>query len=165
MNAILPTSTTSKRNYSANIDMTPMVDLGFLLITFFIFTSTMNEAKALKLIMPNENDRVPPAVKESHVATVILGQGNLVFYYEGFPENAFKNKNYQQTHFGKDGVREMIMEKKRHVGQDIIILIKTTPDCSYGNLVDAMDEMNITNVEKWMVLDASPEEQMKLGKH
>jgi biopolymer transport protein ExbD len=164
MNAIIPASDSSKRNHSAFIDMTPMVDLGFLLITFFIFTSSMNEPRALRLIMP-KIDGVPPDVKESHVATILLGKSNTIYYYEGFLEKALLNKTFIQTHFGKNGVREMIMEKKKKTGQELIILLKTSMECNYGNMVDAMDEIKITNVLKWMVFDASPEEQNLIRNH
>ena len=156
MNAIQPTNSSSKRNHSAFIDMTPMVDLGFLLITFFIFTSAMGENKAMKLIMPDNRGTFD--LKESHVATIVLGKDHRVYYYEGFLKEAIETNSIQNTRFGNQGVRKLVMSKKSRIGQDIVVLVKPSEDCAYSDIVDAMDEMIITNVEKWMLLDADTAE-------
>ena len=163
MNAIQPTNSSSKRKHSAFIDMTPMVDLGFLLITFFIFTSAMGENKALKLTLPDK--RGTSDVKKSHVATIVLGKDNKVYYYEGFLEEAIETNSIRNTGFGNQGIRELVMNKKSRIGQDIVVLVKPSEDCSYSDIIDAMDEMVITNVEKWMLLDADSTEYKLLQKH
>jgi biopolymer transport protein ExbD len=155
MNAIQPTSSSSKTKHSAFIDMTPMVDLGFLLITFFIFTSAMGEKKAMKLYMPDKGNS---DVKQSHVATISLGKDHKVYYYEGFLNEAIKKNSVITSGFGKDGVRNLLMKKKNQIGQDIIVLVRPSEDCTYSDIVDAMDEMIITNVDKWVLMDADREE-------
>src|SRR5687767_12855754 len=81
---ITPQSTnTSRRSPSKyiRIDMTPMVDLGFLLITFFIFTASMAENKALKLFMPADGST--STIGNSTVITALLGADNKLYLYEG----------------------------------------------------------------------------------
>jgi len=161
MNAIQPTNSSSNRKHSAFIDMTPMVDLGFLLITFFIFTSAMGENKAMKLTMPDKRGSFD--LKESHVATIVLGKDHRVYYYEGFLKKAMETNSIRSTSFGNQGVRKLVMNKKNLIGQDIVVLIKPSEDCAYSDIVDAMDEMIITNVDKWMLLDADTTEYKLLS--
>jgi biopolymer transport protein ExbD len=66
-------------------DLTPMGDLGFLLITFFIFTTIMSQPTAMKLFLPKDADKPDEQnkIKESGALTILLGGDNTVFYYEG----------------------------------------------------------------------------------
>jgi biopolymer transport protein ExbD len=82
---------------SLRIDMTPMVDLGFLLITFFIFTTTMSEPKVMNLAMPKEQGD-STEVKQSRSLTLILAGDDKIYAYEGMTQQPNKNKNNQPTH-------------------------------------------------------------------
>src|SRR4051812_44848165 len=74
---------------SPRIDMTPMVDLGFLLITFFILTTTMNKPQAMELNMPDKTqDNQEQPVKASHSLTLILGKFDKVYWFTGTPKEA-----------------------------------------------------------------------------
>jgi biopolymer transport protein ExbD len=101
------------KKLSTRVDMTPMVDLGFLLITFFVFTSTMNEPKSLNLNMPKDDvkEDQKTEVKESSVLTILLGKGDKVYYYEGklLPDAS----NFKSSTF-KD-IRKVIIDKKAEV--------------------------------------------------
>lgn len=101
------------KKLSTRVDMTPMVDLGFLLITFFVFTATMNEPTALDLNMPKDVDdpNKKTEVKESGVLSILLGKGDQVYYYEGKLEpdaSNFKTTTYK-------GIRDVIIKKKQEV--------------------------------------------------
>lgn len=72
---------------STRVDLTPMVDLGFILITFFIFTSTLAEPKLMKLQMPNDSDN-PTKVCESCALTLVADGNNQLYYYEGNADTA-----------------------------------------------------------------------------
>src|SRR5438034_1835893 len=73
------------KKLSTRIDLTPMVDLGFLLITFFIFTTTLAKPTGLKINLPKDVDKPEEQTKtkESGTITFLLGKDNHVFYYEG----------------------------------------------------------------------------------
>lgn len=101
------------KKLSTRVDMTPMVDLGFLLITFFVFTATMNEPTTLDLNMPKDVDdpNKKTEVKESGVLSILLGKGDQVYYYEGKLEpdaSNFKTTTYK-------GIRDVIIKKKQDV--------------------------------------------------
>lgn len=101
------------KKLSTRVDMTPMVDLGFLLITFFIFTATMSTPKAMDLRMPKDVDdpNKQNEAKESGALTIMLGKGNQVYYYEGkLDESA---SGFTPTTW--KGIRDEIIDKKRRV--------------------------------------------------
>jgi biopolymer transport protein ExbD len=142
-----------------------MVDLGFLLITFFIFTSTMAEKKAMKLYMPS--DKGTSSAPESKVVTVLLASNNKVYTYEGKFEDALKeNKVIPTTYNLSSGIGQVIRNKQKRLQafnknegrNDLIYLIKPTKQSTYSNIVDALDEATINDVKKYMVVEPSPEE-------
>ena len=104
------------KKLSTRVDLTPMVDLGFLLITFFIFTTTMSQPTALKLMLPKdaENPEEQNKAKESGVITLLLGKDNTVFYYEGQLDNTasnFKSSNLDAVLNGElDPVIDALLE-------------------------------------------------------
>src|SRR5215212_10021358 len=101
------------KKLSTRVDMTPMVDLGFLLITFFIFTTTMSTPTTMGLIMPKDekDPKDLTEVKESAALTVMLGKGDQVYYYMGQLKS--DGSNFLSTNF-KD-VRKVIQDKRKEV--------------------------------------------------
>jgi len=71
---------------STAIDMTPMVDLAFLLLTFFVLTSTFSKPKVLRMIFPEKIDKNDPAMKAPEVKnglTILLTGDDKIYYYRG----------------------------------------------------------------------------------
>lgn len=101
------------KKLSTRVDMTPMVDLGFLLITFFVFTATMSSPTTLDLNMPKDVDdpEKKTEVKESGVLSVLLGKADQVYYYTGKLEP--DASNFKQTTY--KGIRQIIIDKKKEV--------------------------------------------------
>lgn len=167
------TKKTKRRPHAyIRIDMTPMVDLGFLLITFFIFTTTISENKAMKLFMPVDKEPGTPT-GESNVLTVLLGGANKVYAYEGkFEEAVNQNRIIATTYNEGDGIGNIIRKKQKQLQQlnkkdgrnGLVFLIKPTAQSSYKNVVDALDETIINDIKRYMVIDASAEEKSQLQK-
>ena len=81
---------------STKIDMTPMVDLAFLLLTFFVLTSTFNKPKAMELAFPKEDVDSTKNIKVNNALTILLGGEDNIYYYYGefYPENNVKTVSY-----------------------------------------------------------------------
>ena len=73
------------KKMSTRIDMTPMCDLGFLLITFFVLVTTFSKPSAMDLIIPAKEDKTvdPPPIKESKVLQIVLGDNDKLYYFRG----------------------------------------------------------------------------------
>jgi len=137
---------------STRIDMTPMVDLAFLLLTFFILTTTLSKPQTMEITMPEKPkpDDKPPEVNEKKVLTLVLGANDKVYWYVGITEPEAK-----KTDFSKDGVRKVLIEKKSEI-RDLIVLIKAMDEAKYKNMVDILDEMTISNVQRYAIVDITP---------
>lgn len=151
-----------QKKKSTRIDMTAMVDVAFLLLTFFILTTTMNSQKVMQLNVPPKpkdditEDDVKVDVKESKMMTIILGKNDKVYYYFGITE-----PDLLRTDFSDNGIRSKVKKHLFKPGQerckgketegcwDPIIVIKPMEQSSYRNLVDILDEMTITDAKKY----------------
>jgi biopolymer transport protein ExbD len=160
------------KKLSTRVDMTPMVDLGFLLITFFIFTTTMSTPSMMKLYMPKDekDPKDLTEVKESGALTIMLGKGNGIYYYEGqiMPDGSnFKSTTYHD-------IRDVIIKKKQDVmklgrslgypkdtlDKDFVVVIKPNKESTYKNAVDILDEMTINQVHRFALVDITDDENM-----
>jgi biopolymer transport protein ExbD len=158
------------KKLSTRVDMTPMVDLGFLLITFFIFTTTMSTPATMKLFMPKDekDEKDKTEIKQSGALTIMLGKNNGVYYYEGqIKEDGsnFKTSTYKE-------IRDVIINKKKQVmsnglalgypkdtlDKDFVVVIKPNTEATYKNTVDILDEMTINQVHRFALVDITEDE-------
>jgi biopolymer transport protein ExbD len=142
------------KKLSTRVDLTPMVDLGFLLITFFIFTTTMSQPTAMPLYLPKDVQKPEEQnkVKASAVITLMLGKENQIYYYEGDDPTKIKGSNFKD-------VRDVVLDKKRRTDpKDFVVVLKPTVDATYRNTVDIIDEMTIDGVKRFAMVDISPAE-------
>lgn len=142
------------KKLSTRIDLTPMVDLGFLLITFFIFTTTMSQPTAMKLFLPKDTEKPEEQnkVKASGALTLMLGKADQVYYYEGDDPTKIQATTYK-------GLRDVIINKKKTTDpKDMVVVIKPTQDATFKNTVDALDEMTINVIKRYAMVDISPDE-------
>jgi biopolymer transport protein ExbD len=153
------------KKLSTRVDLTPMVDLAFLLISFFMLTTQLSKSVAMDLNMPKKDPTIKPEpVKESKVLNLILDKDDKVWHYEGTTVVGLK-----KTDFSPKGLRDVILKKQKIVdkkfGKDkdgdtqTIVLIKTTKEANYKNLVDVLDEMDITKTKIYSIQDLAPIEQ------
>lgn len=156
------------------VDLTPMVDLGFLLITFFMFTTTMAKPTAMELQMPYKEPNMKPTalspVKNSTAMTILLGKDHRIYYYYGMGADLQHPPEVKVTSFKDiDGIRNAIAAKKKMIQElinsgaahidatdQLTIMIKPTDNSSTDDLVNMLDEMRINSVQVYAVTDITP---------
>jgi biopolymer transport protein ExbD len=161
------------KKHSLKTDMTPMVDLGFLLITFFVFTAKLSEPVVMNLNMPKESTETMQLGK-SAALTILLDKNDAIYYYHGDWQEAKENAEIYKTSFSPvDGLRKLIIEKQKQLaitdkreGRDaLMLLVKASNEATYKNMVDALDEAVINGVKKYMILKPMAEEFSYLENH
>ncbi|MDU1893029.1 MAG: biopolymer transporter ExbD [Dysgonomonas sp.] len=169
------------KKHLLRVDFTPMVDMNMLLITFFMFCSTLSIPQVMDIAMPaNEGDAKIP---ESKTVTMLLGENNKIYYYEGIANyedytslkeadymeirkvllerNAvvvsqmknLKQKLYNKQISDKEYSTQLAELKKSKDG--LIVVIKPTKDSNFENLVNTLDEMQICGIDKYTIVDMS----------
>ena len=143
------------KKQSTKIDMTPMVDLGFLLLTFFILTTTFAKPQTMEINMPvkTENPDDQSKLKASNALTLLLGENDKVYWYAGLPDEPAA-PGVQVTDFSASGVRKVLLDRKSN--PKLTVLIKPMKESRYKNLVDVLDEMSITDTNKYAIVDVDP---------
>jgi biopolymer transport protein ExbD len=180
MTEILPTSCEfgqhrrhrTMKKHSVRTDMTPMVDLGFLLITFFVFTAELSKPAVMKLNMPREESD-SMLVGSSNALTILLGTNDGIYYYHGNWNEAFSTHQVFKTNLSvTNGVGKVIRDKQRWLDLNnkkekrngLVLLIKAGNGATYKNVIDALDETLINAVTRYTLLPADPEENTWMEK-
>jgi len=139
------------------IDMTPMTDLAFLLLTFFMLTTTFSNPQAMELVMPLKPDPEEAAqvqaVKESKALSIVLSGEDRIFWYMGLTD-----PEVEETDFSEQGIREVLRQKQATVDK-LVVLIKPDEDSRFENLVDILDEMNLNQIERYTLVEIQEEDQ------
>jgi biopolymer transport protein ExbD len=183
------------KKMSTRIDMTPMVDLAFLLLTFFILTSTFNKPKALDLAFPAKpkDTDIVDKTKANGISILITGDDKVYWY----PGQLKPESEVQKTDYSKNGLRmiftngnskiivkmnqlrkeaqgwnyapaiadSIFKSKAKPIKGDpdaLVVLIKADDKASYKNVIDVVDELNITDIGKFAIVDMTSEEKARL---
>ena len=157
------------KKQSTRVDLTAMVDLAFLLITFFMLTTTLSKKKSMDLAMPDNSVKTSQlAVAATRSMTILLGSHNKIEWYMGEPGKSAPTVD----NYGKDGLRKALIENGKKVAEThaapdnyMIVLIKPSDKSTYENLVNTLDEMSITNVQSYAIVKIIPMEVGDLQKN
>ncbi|HEY1023669.1 MAG TPA: biopolymer transporter ExbD [Sphingobacteriaceae bacterium] len=154
------------KKQSTRVDLTAMVDLAFLLITFFMLTTTLAKPQAMDLAMPDKDEEKPDTqldVADNRTMTILLGSNNRLEWYMGLMEKTIEGPTVDN--YGKDGIRKALLEKKKEViaatgdpKKGLIVLIKAGEHSTYKNLVDILDEMAIVKPQTYAIVDITEPE-------
>ncbi len=154
----------SKKN-NPRVDMTPMVDLNFLLLMFFMFTSTFSKPNVMDLGLPakpkpTDPKPEPTEIKLSNSISILLGKDNKVFWHQQ-DQTSLNDQTLMETSFDREGIRKVIEQAKSRAVDPakFTVIIKPTDDAVYKNFVDILDEMAITKSEQYGVTDIKPWEK------
>ena len=158
------------KKQNSKVDLTAMVDLAFLLITFFMLTTSLSKPQSMSLALPDKDPEKPSddiKVDENRTMTVMMGADNKLVYYMGLLENPISGP--KEIAYGKGGIREQLIKSKNEVlaystakgkpEQGMIVIIKPSKKSNYKNVIDVLDEMAIVDVPTYTIVnDFSPEE-------
>ena len=158
---------------NSRVDLTAMVDLAFLLITFFMLTTSLNKPQSMDLGMPDKQKKDEPKdemlVADNRSLTVLLGENDEVKWYLG--QFATPLAGPELTTYGKDGIRKELLSRVKSViaetgdpKKGLIVIIKPSKKSTYRNLVDILDEMAICKVKTYAIVDITKEEVALLDK-
>jgi biopolymer transport protein ExbD len=150
-----------------------MVDLAFLLITFFMLTTTLSKPQSMSLGLPDKEDKPDPKnqvkVDENRTMTILLGDNDKLVRYVGLlatPVNGGAPKDFS---YGKEGIRKELLSRKKLVleytgnkDKGMIVIIKPSKKSNYRNLVDILDEMAIVDVPTYAIVNEYTPEEQKL---
>jgi biopolymer transport protein ExbD len=173
MAAIETSSNPKQKNHkrinkkNTRVDLTPMVDLGFLLITFFVFTTQLSKPTVMSLNMPNDKAGPGDKICASCALTLLLQENNVIQYYEGMPE---LNPVVKQTSFAAGGIRNILLQKKKLLQQlkgkpdDFVVIIKSADKSTFQNFVDIVDEVAINNIKHYYIDEITPVDRKLLSK-
>ena len=162
------------KKQNSKVDLTAMVDLAFLLITFFMLTTTLSKPQSMSLGLPDkdEDDTKNKDIKvdEKRTMTIMMGEDNKLVYYMGLLDSPIAGP--KDIAYGKDGIRKELLSRKKSVieytgdkEKGIIVIIKPGKKSKYKNLVDILDEMAISGVGTYAIVnDFLPKETELLEK-
>jgi len=155
-----------RKKMSTRIDLTPMVDLGFLLVTFFMLTTTFTKPQTMEINLPVKpkgevTEEEQNSLKASKALNILLGADNKLYWYRGLPREPIEPLT--ETNFSADGIRKVLLEKNITV-TDMVVLIKPTNDANYKNVVDILDEMNICNIKRYALVDITQDDLNEVKK-
>jgi biopolymer transport protein ExbD len=170
--------------------MTPMVDLAFLLLTFFILTTTMYKPSTLQLTypVPPEEDQPKDDKKVNNALTLFLTKQDQILYYVGGfkPETQLTHSNFKDIRkvliemnlpsvnrineytkqYNEKKITEQVYDSLKNLSQKqedaLYVIIKPDPDAKFRNVIDMVDEMDISGVGKFAVQDVIKPEEMAL---
>lgn len=145
-----------RQRSSLRIDMTPMVDLGFLLITFFMLTAMLIKPYVLPIEKYSDEDNVAgprKSIQEKNLITILLGENNRVYWFVGATD-----PKIEVTNFSVNGIRKILLSKKAEI-KDLYVFIKASKHSRYQNFIDILDEMKITEIKHYSLMDVTAEDE------
>jgi len=158
------------KKQNTKVDLTAMVDLAFLLITFFMLTTTLSKPQSMSLGLPDKEDdptkNKDVKVDENRTMTILLGDNDKMVRYVGLLATPVAGGTPKDFAYGKEGIRQELLSRKKKVleytgdkNKGIIVIIKPSKKSNYRNLIDILDEMAIVDVPTYAIVnDFSPEE-------
>jgi biopolymer transport protein ExbD len=189
------------KKHGTHIDMTPMVDLACLLLTFFMLTTAFNKPKVMEIILPEkpkENEK-PPELDKDRALNILLVENDKVLWYVGLADPNKTLPVLAESDFSKEGIRKVLLQRNKelftrvsNMKKDVIegklkiprdsvdsrikrfykedksgpiVLIKAGDGVKYRNIVDIMDEMAITNIARYTLVDINPVEKTMVQTH
>lgn len=152
------------KKQSTAVDMTPLADLGFLLITFFMFTTTFSKPNVMGLNMPPKQPTIDnpiddPVIDLTNSISIVIGGDNKLYWHQQ-DKTKLTADQLHETSYSKEGIRNDILAARQRAKtpDNFTVIIKPTDESTYENLVNVLDEMEITESSRYGIVDIAPSE-------
>ena len=154
--------TVRSKKQSTRVDLTAMVDLAFLLITFFMLTTTLAKPQAMDIAKPDKDktDQQELTIADNRTMTILLGANNRLEWYMGLIDKPLTAP--QVDNYGRNGIRKALIENLKKViastgdpSKGLIVLIMPSDQSNYKNFVDILDEMKVSNIDRYAIVEIS----------
>ena len=150
------------KKLNAKVDLTAMISISFLLIIFFMVTIELAKPKSISLGLPDTGGDITCGIscgpRPDRVITILLDDNNKIITYQGlleYPDDKPKTLSY-----GKEGIRKELLTKNKMIPEQLgdrdrgaIVIIKPSKNSNFGNLVSILDEMAITNIQTYNIVN------------
>lgn len=141
-----------KRRIAVRIDMTPMVDVAFLLLTFFMLTTAFSRPQAMEINLPPSDTKVEIAA--SNLMTLRVAADGSIYWNVGTEAP----KKVEWSDF-----RNLIINQNK-ANSRLVTLIKVDRKAKYQDMINIIDELNLDNVTRFSLAPMTPEDQQALAK-
>jgi len=139
-----------KRRVGIRIDMTPMVDVAFLLLIFFMVTTVFRTPQALEINLPPDKE-VEIEVAESKVLSIRVLPDDRAYFKRG------------SDPWARSSVTELTNVFKAYKGnKDLVVVIKIDRECKFSGMVDIIDELDLANLTRFSLGTLTPEERQEV---
>jgi biopolymer transport protein ExbD len=144
-----------KKRAGVRVDMTPMVDVALLLLTFFMLTTVFNKPQTMELNLPPD-DNVQVEVAASTLLTVRVLPDMKIYWNMGNEPTALKLVTFKE-------LRPLLVEKARGIPK-LITLVQIDRDAKYNDMVDIIDELNLANITRFSIAPIKEADKKLLAK-
>jgi len=131
-----------KKRAGVRIDMTPMVDVAMLLLTFFMLTTVFNKPQTMELNLPPDS-KVQVEVAATTLLTVRVAPNMEIYWNMGNEPTALKKITIKE-------LRPLLKEKLRNIPK-LITLVQIDRDAKYNDMVDIIDELNLAEITRFSI--------------
>ncbi len=143
-----------KRRVGIRIDMTPMVDVAFLLLIFFMVTTVFRTPQALEINLPPDNQNPAPVAESKILQLRVLGEDR-VFWKRGPKEDPW-------VHTSVDGLKDVL--KPLANNDNIVVLINIDREAKFNNMVSIIDQLDLANLGRFSILELTPKDKAEVEK-
>lgn len=141
-----------KRRVGVRIDMTPMVDVAFLLLIFFMVTTVFRTPQALEINLPPDND-TPAEIAESKVLQLRVLGDDRIFWKRGPKEDPWSRTIAAS-------IKDVLKPLKGN--DEVVVLIKIDREAKFNNMVTIIDELDIAHLGRFSILELAPKEKAEV---
>jgi len=141
-----------KRRLGVRIDMTPMVDVAFLLLIFFMVTTVFRTPQALEINLPPKDVQIP--IAQNHILFIKVLAGDRMFWNMGDDKSKPAGLTMAQL---------PPVIKSHHTADDkLVVVIKVDKEAAFHNMVDIIDELDLAKMSRFSMAPMTDDEKKEI---